>query len=84
MGRRLNCNYKPKWALNSSIDVLTNYARDPMVACRLSAGVEGMGELMREHELGIQVMFFIVYIFREGKQVTNNESYMISNTGTNV
>ena len=43
-----------------------------------------MGESTREHELGIQVEFFVVYIFKKNKQRTNNESYMRSNIRTNV
>ena len=54
-----------------------------MVAFRLSKGVEGMGKSTREHELGIQVKFLVVYIFKGNKQGTNSESYMISNTRTN-
>ena len=51
------------------MDRMTGYARNPMVAFRLSKGVDGMGELMREHELGIQVKFLVVYIFKK----TNRE-----------
>ena len=42
------------------MDALTGYARNPMVAYRLSKGVDVMGELTREHELGIPVVFYAV------------------------
>ena len=50
-----------------------------MVAYRLSKGVDGMGELTREHELGIQVRFLVVYIFK-GK----NKRQTVSHTGCEI
>ena len=57
------------------MDTLVGYTRNPMVALWLSKGVDGMGELTREHELGIQVVFLVVYIFKG-----TNKEQIVSHT----
>ena len=78
-GYATNRNYKVQTDTKDSTDSLVGCTRNPMVAYRLSKGVDGMGESTREHELGIQVGFFVVYIFRG-----TNKRQTVSHTGCEI